>query len=436
MSNGGSRLRRFLGSISLSALRCLASSSSRTSTSLDPRIRPRQVAAIAGVSEAVSLYDRRSLSSSSGCEVEPMKWGGHAGTPYRMYRQYSTGHPSQPSRATGMLTIEQLQAFAASGEIDTVVVAFTDMYGRLMGKRFSADFFLEHTADSGSHACNYLLCTDMDMTPVQGFKFASWEKGYGDFELTPDLGTLRRASWLDRTAMVQCDVHVGGTAEGTLHTLAPHAPRTILRAQVDAAREAGLAALTATELEYFLFRDSYERAHAKRYHDLKPAGWHVEDYHILQGTREEFFTAPARRHLRNSGVPVESSKGEFGLGQHELNVKYSTALTMADNHAVYKQCLKEVAEGLGCSVTFMAKPFSDQAGSSCHIHMSLWDAGLQRNLFRGDQMWEGVRCSDTFRWFLGGWMAHCRDLMVLYAPTVNAYKRLQAGSWAPTRVAW
>ena len=191
--------------------------------------------------------------------------------------------------------------------------------------------------------------------------------------------------------------------------------------------------MAGSELEYFLFENSYRQAAESGYTGLKPAGWYIEDYHAFQGTRNESFHGAARRHLRDSGVPVENSKGEWGLGQHELNVRYTEVLTMADRHTVYKQCLKEVAEQQGVSVTFMAKYRPDQAGSSCHIHLSLWKDG--QSAFPGDRQ-GGIRCSDTFRWFLGGWIAHMPELMVFYAPTINAYKRYVFQSWAPTKLAW
>jgi glutamine synthetase len=208
----------------------------------------------------------------------------------------------------------------------------------------------------------------------------------------------------------------------------------MLRAQLARARSRKLEAMASSELEYYLFRDSFRDAAKKGYRDLDPAGWYLEDYHVLQGAREEFFNAEARRHLSASGVPVENSKGEWGLGQHELNVRYSGALEMADRHVVFKQCLKELADRLGVSITFMAKPAADQAGSSCHVHMSLWSRG--RNAFVGRRALGAVRASDAFAHFLGGWIAHASEVMVFYAPTVNSYKRYQAGSWAPTRLAW
>jgi glutamine synthetase len=330
---------------------------------------------------------------------------------------------------TGMLTPDQLANRASAGEIETVLVVFTDHYGRFMGKRYEVDFFLEDAVEHGMHACDYLLTVDMEMAPVPGYRFANWEKGYGDFHLVPDLATLRVASWLDKTAMVLCDVADVKTGEPVTV-----APRSILKRQLERAQGLGYTAMASSELEYYLFRDSYRDAAGKGYKGLEPMGWYLEDYHALQGTREEVFNAEVRRHLKRSGVPVENSKGEWGLGQHELNVRYADALAMADRHAVYKQCLKEVAERLGLSVTFMAKFAAEQAGSSCHIHMSLWKG--KKSAFPGTKTLGSVHCSDAFRWFLGGWIAHASELMVFYAPTVNAYKRYQAASWAPTRLAW
>jgi glutamine synthetase len=329
----------------------------------------------------------------------------------------------------GMLTADELRTLVSAGQIETVLVVFTDPYGRFMGKRFDAGFFLDDALAHGAHACDYLLTVDMEMTPVPGYRFANWEKGYGDVHLVPDLATLRTASWLERTAMVICDV-----ADAKTGKRVSVAPRSILRGQVERAAEAGYTAMASSELEYYVFRDSYRDAAKKGYTALEPAGWYLEDYHMLQGARTEGFHAAVRRNLRLSGVPVENSKGEWGLGQHELNVRYADALAMADRHGVFKQCLKETADRLGISVTFMAKLAEGQAGSSCHIHMSLWKG--PKSAFPGAKKLASIECSDAFRWFLGGWIAHAAELMPFYAPTVNSYKRYQAGSWAPTRLAW
>ncbi len=322
---------------------------------------------------------------------------------------------------------DELRTLAQAGEIDSVVVAFNDHYGRLMGKRFDAGFFLDSCVDDGTHGCDYLLTVDMEMDPVEGYAYANWDKGYGDFHLVPDLDTLRPAGWTTGTAIVLCDVIDDGT-----HERVPVAPRSILRSQVDELRDAGFTAAAASELEFYLYRDSYRAAHEKGYADLTSAGWYVEDYHLLQGARVEDYVGAARRALTASEIPVENSKGEAAIGQHELNIRFADALTMADRHSVMKHGMKELADAQGSSVTFMAKPDESQPGNSCHIHLSLWTAEAEpRNAFTGP---DGA--SDEFRWFLGGWMHHAADLMVLLAPTVNSYKRYQSQSWAPTRIAW
>jgi glutamine synthetase len=309
------------------------------------------------------------------------------------------------------------------------VVGFTDHYGRLIGKRFDAEMFVDDVCTVGAHACNYLLTVDMEMDPTPGYSFANWEQGYGDFHLVPDMRTLRHATWLEKTALVICDVKNEQT-----HEYVAVAPRSILRRQLEAAQATGFASFAASELEHYLYRTSYRDANQKGYRDLEPAGWYLEDYHVLQGTRNEAYNAAVRRHLRNSGVPVETSKGEWGNGQHEINVRYAEALEMADRHVIFKQCMKEVADQAGQSVTFMAKVDAGSAGSSCHLHFSLWKDGI--NAFAGTHEIGPVKCSDAFRWFLAGWMARVPELMVFYAPTINSYKRYVDASWAPTRLAW
>ena len=329
--------------------------------------------------------------------------------------------PSLQSRLAMAERIRELEQMVQSGAVETVIAAFTDQYGRLMGKRFDAGFFIEAVAQGGTHACNYLLTVDMEMDPTPGYQFANWELGYGDFHLVPDLTTLKILSWQERTAFVHCSV-----ADEKTHGPVTVAPRSILVKQLENAAAAGYEALGASELEYFIYRESYKKAAKKGYASLEPLGWYLEDYNLLQGTRQEFFTREVRRHLKASGFAVESSKGEWGLGQHEVNVKYSEVLAMADNHALLKQCMKEIADQTGVSVTFMAKPHHGQAGSSCHIHLSLRKDG--KNAFAEND--------DVFRWFLGGWMAHACEMMVFYAPTINSYKRFEDMSWAPTRIAW
>jgi len=324
------------------------------------------------------------------------------------------------------VTPEQLIAAVDASEIDTVVVGFTDSYGRLLGKRLDAQFFVDDGLSHGTHACDYLLTVDMEMEPVPGYEYASWELGYGDFHLVPDFSTLTVAAWAEKTALVLCDV-VDDAADAPVSV----APRSMLRLQIDRATQNGHKVMAASELEFFLFEDSYRDANRKGYADLEPAGWYIEDYHLLQGARVEGYVGAARRALTASGIPVESSKGEWGRGQHELNIRYAEVLEMADRHTVMKHCMKELAESLEVSVTFMAKPTTEEAGSSSHIHLSLWDADAQANVFDA-----GGERSDLFRWFLGGWMKFVPDFMVFYAPTINSYKRYTDGSWAPTRIAW
>lgn len=329
----------------------------------------------------------------------------------------------------GKLIVKQLRKKAKQGKIDTVIVAFPDIYGRLIGKRFTADFFLDSAAKHGTHACNYLLTADMEMEPLPGFDFANWEKGYGDFHLQPDFSTLRRAAWLKKTALVICDI-----TEGEKHRPVSVAPRSILQRQIQKMHRAGYTAFAASELEYYLFENDYRSAHAAGYRDLRPVGWYLEDYHILQGTRTEKFTAAARKYLQKSAVPVETSKGEWGLGQHEINVRYADIGESADRHLVFKQCVKETAMAQNLSVTFMAKYKADGAGSSCHIHLSLHRDG--KNAFVGDKKFGNLRASETFGYFLGGCLKYAAELTPFYAPTVNSYKRYADASWAPTRLAW
>jgi glutamine synthetase len=320
--------------------------------------------------------------------------------------------PSLNDRLQSQAKLRELEQQVKQGAVDTVIAAFTDHYGRLMGKRFDAGYFVENPS---SHACNYLLTTDMEMEPTPGYQFANWEQGYGDFHLVPDFNTLKTLSWHEKTAFVHCDIENVSIA-----------PRSLLKAQIDKASRLHFEPMGASELEYFAYRTSYKSAARTNYAKLEPMGWYLEDYNLLQGTRQEFYTREVRRHLKATGFAVESSKGEWGLGQHEVNVKYCDVLQMADNHALLKQCMKEIADQTGVSVTFMAKPHHGQAGSSCHIHLSLRVDG--KSAFSGEP--------DEFRWFLGGWMAHAAEMMVFYAPTVNSYKRFEDLSWAPTRIAW
>ena len=320
-----------------------------------------------------------------------------------------------------MLTLEELRADAATGEVDTVIAAFTDMQGRLMGKRLDAEFFLhELEGGHGSEGCNYLLALEMEMDPVPGYAIASWERGYGDFGLIPDLATLRRIPWHEATVMVQCDVE---WHDGT--PVAP-SPRQVLKAQVEKARALGYEPMFGSELEFFLFRESYEEAHAKHYHDLTPSVPYTLDYHILASSYDEPFLREVRTSMKAAGMIVESSKGEAWAGQHEINFRFADALKAADDHVVYKTGIKEIAYQNDCSVTFMAKPHHEWVGSSCHIHSSLWQDG--KAAFAGE--------SETFKSYLAGQIACAADLAVFIAPTINSYKRFAAGSWAPTTLAW
>mmetsp|Transcript_506 Transcript_506/g.677 ORF Transcript_506/g.677 Transcript_506/m.677 type:complete len:502 (+) Transcript_506:115-1620(+) len=331
---------------------------------------------------------------------------------------------------------EILNDLSVSGKVDTVIVGYTDLYGRLLGKRYDADCFANECLKNGTHACTYTFAVDMPMNPLEGFDFASWDKGFGDLHLVPDTNSLRRAAWLDRTLLILCDVY-----DSTTHDLIPIAPRSLLRnmlSQVEEVIGGGCKVKSASELEYYLYNTSFREANEKgyRYSELEPAGWYSEDYHILQASRTEPFHQKVRNMLKASGLPVENSKGETGIGQHELNVAYNDVLLMADRHVTFKQCMKEVADQMGMSITFMAKPTHEDAGSSCHIHLSIQDK-YGKNLFQGDETLGTVKgCSKLFINFLGGWIKHTPELYCLYAPTINSYKRFQAGSWAPTACAW
>lgn len=330
-----------------------------------------------------------------------------------------------------MLTLDELKAMVKNGEIETVITAFPDLYGRFMGKRITSEFFLSETANHGMHACDYLFTVDMDMEPIKDYKFANWELGYGDVHAVADMSTLRKAAWMEKSAFILCDV-----LDNSTHEPVTIAPRTLLNRQITEARKMGFTAMGASELEYYIFKDSFSEVRSKGHQNLEHFGAYIEDYHILQGGREEKLNAAARKHLSASGVPVEFSKGEWGPGQHELNIRYSDLKTMADRHTIYKHCFKDIADSLEISVSFMAKLDENLAGSSCHMHVSLWDEKSKSNLFAGNKIIDQISASNEFRWFLGGWILHTVELMPFYAPTVNSYKRYQSGSWAPTALAW
>jgi glutamine synthetase len=320
-----------------------------------------------------------------------------------------------------MLTYAELEDLVATGEVDTVVVAFTDMQGRLLGKRLHAEFFVDEM-DAGHpvEGCNYLLALEMEMDPVPGYEIAGWEQGYGDFAVTPDMATLRRIPWLEGTALVLGDVgwHDGAPVQPS--------PRQVLRAQIERAEKLGLTPMIGSELEFYLLKETYAEAHANGYTGLTPSVPYILDYHILATTYDEPLMRALRNGMQAAGMRVETSKGEAWPGQQELNFRFSDALTMADNHTIYKNGAKEIAFLHGCAITFMAKPFEDWIGNSCHIHSSL---------FRGD---EAAFASDEalFGQWLAGQIACASELAVFFAPTVNSYKRYAAGSWAPTTLAW
>ncbi len=330
----------------------------------------------------------------------------------------------------GMLDVETLKQMVRDEQIETVITVMPDIYGRLMGKRVTGDYFVNEVLAANLHACDYLLACDMEMDPVPGYRFTSWTSGYGDFRLVPDISTLRIASWLEKTAIVLCDV-LNEEEDVPVNI----APRNILRRQLEIARASGYTLMGASELELYLFADSYDDARQKHYHDLKPIGHYIEDYHIFQGTKEEFVIGAIRKHLDRSGIPVETSKGEWGPGQQEIGLHYADFLEMCDRHVLYKHAAREIAWQNDVAVTFMAKWDERYAGSSMHIHASLWDES-GTPLFPGEEPFGPVHSSPLFRWFLGGWMTHIREVFAFYAPYPASYKRYVAGSFAPTGIAW
>lgn len=327
----------------------------------------------------------------------------------------------------GNLSFESLCAAVEAGEIDTVVAAIVDMQGRLMGKRFHARHFIE-SAFEGGHCCNYLLATDLEMNTVAGYLSTGWRAGYGDYLMKPDLATLRRIPWLEKTALVLCDVldHHGA------HEV-PHSPRALLKGQIRRLEAMGFKAMMATELEFFLFEQSYEDLRDKGCRDLKLISGYNGDYSIFQTTKEESVMQAIRNGLYGAGLPVECSKGEAEAGQEEINIRYSDALDAADNHAIVKNGCKEIAWRKGKSVTFMAKWNHARVGSSSHIHMSLADSAGS-SVFHDPQAAHGM--SPLMRRFTAGQIAHTPEIMVFLAPYVNSYKRFRGGSFAPTTAVW
>ncbi len=325
-----------------------------------------------------------------------------------------------------MLTLEELGAEVEAGTIDTVLTCFTDMQGRLMGKRVDGEYFVEDAVSHGLEGCNYLLALEMEMDPVPGYAMANWEQGYGDFHLVPDLETLRRIPWLDRTALVLCDV----AWEDGQPVVA--SPRQVLKRQVERALERGYLPMFGSELEFYLLKESYAEAHERHYRNLTPSIPYILDYHILATTFDEDLVGAIRRGMSHAGIPVEFTKGEAWPGQHELNFRFGDAVTTADRHVVYKNGAKEIAHQQGKAITFMAKPDHTWIGSSCHIHSSLWDPEGSRNLFATD---DGHGLSEIFEHYLAGLTAAMGELSVFVAPNVNSYKRYAAESWAPTTLA-
>jgi glutamine synthetase len=327
----------------------------------------------------------------------------------------------------GKLSLRELKQAATDGEIDTVLVVQVDMQGRLMGKRFQAENFVE-SAWEETHSCNYLLATDMEMNTVEGYKATSWATGYGDYVMKPDLATLRLIPWLPGTALVICDI-----LDHHTHEAVPHSPRAILKKQIARLEAKGMRAMMASELEFFLFRETYEEAHGKGYDGLTPISAYNEDYHIFQTTKEEDVMRAIRTGLQGAHIPVENSKGEADAGQEEINVRYADALTMADRHGIIKNGCKEIAWSKGRALSFMAKWSDKAAGSSCHIHQSLAGADGQP-LFYDPEAEHGM--SATMRHYLAGLLRHSGEITCFLAPYINSYKRFTAGLFAPTKAVW
>jgi glutamine synthetase len=313
--------------------------------------------------------------------------------------------------------------------IETVLCVVPDLWGRLMGKRVTAESFLKTAlGPEGLHASLYLFVVDMDMDPRPGYELSNWRTGFSDFRMVPDLATFRVVPWLPATAIVICDAYQEDSDE-----LVAVAPRSILRRQVERAAAQGLRFKMATELEFYLYRTPPAEAWARRYADLEPVTYYRADYHILQSSRNDHFIETIRRHMNAAGIEVEFSKSEWGLGQQEINLRYADALEIADRHALYKNGVKEMAHQSEWSVTFMAKPAIAEIGSSCHIHASLWDGDDSPKMPDPAAPHE---LSGAGRAFLGGLLAHTPELMWLFAPNVNSYKRFQSASFAPTVVTW
>jgi glutamine synthetase len=324
-----------------------------------------------------------------------------------------------------LLTVAALRDAVADGSVDTVIVAVTDLQGRLQGKRLDAEYFLSDVLEHGTDGCNYLFAVDIEMNTVDGYSISSWDRGYGDFVMVPDLATMRRLSWQSGTVLLLAD------ATWLDHQPVSESPRQVLKKQLDRLAERGWTAFVGTELEFILFGDSYEQAWNNRYRGLTPANQYNIDYSVLGTSRVEPILRAIRLGMRDAGMQVESAKGECNLGQQEIAFKYTDALTTCDNHVIYKTGAKEIAAQHGSSLTFMAK-FNEREGNSCHVHLSLRDAD-GTPVFAGDRP-GGV--SLLFEQFLAGQLAALRELSYFFAPNINSYKRYQPGSFAPTAVAW
>ncbi len=326
----------------------------------------------------------------------------------------------------GNLTRDELKAAVAKGEIDTVITAIVDMQGRLMGKRFHAQFFVDHEVTE-THGCDYLLSTDIEMNTVPGYAAASWKTGYGDYVHKPDFSTLRRIPWLEKTALVICDV-----LDHHTHEDVPHSPRAVLRRQIARATQMGFTPMMATELEFFLFQDSYTDLWDRGYRDLVPNTRYNIDYGTFGALRDEPVMRALRNGLYGANIPVECSKGEADAGQEEINILYSDALDNADNHVIVKNAVKEISELHGRSATFMAKYRHGKAGSSSHVHQSLAIDG--KNIFYDESAEYGM--SKLMRSYVAGLLEHAQETTIFLAPYVNSYKRFCVGLFAPTRAVW
>ena len=327
----------------------------------------------------------------------------------------------------GNLTLDELKKAVVAGEIDTVIAAQVDMQGRLMGKRLQAEFFLDSAVEE-THSCNYLLATDMEMYTVEGYKATSWAAGYGDYTMVPDLTTLRLVPWLEGTAMVLCDV-----IDHHTHAEVPHSPRAILKKVLARLDAKGMKATMATELEFFLFKQSFEQAQSTGYRNIEPISPYNEDYHIFQTTKEEDVMRAIRTGLYGAGIPVEGSKGEADSGQEEINIKYANALDCADNHVITKNGCKEIAWAKGRALTFLAKWHYEAAGSSSHVHQSLWTSDGKTLFFDPDGEY-GM--SQLMRHYLAGLLEHASEITYFLAPYINSYKRFAKGTFAPTKAIW